>query len=50
MVEDNMNKIHWIIAVIVIISIIAAAILSPSYKKIEAQKTNIEGITFTKPN
>lgn len=49
MVEDNMNKIHWIIAVIVIIGAIATFILTPAYNKIKAQEKQITDINFSTP-
>ena len=50
MTEENMNKVYWVIACIVIVAALGTFIISPAYNKIKAQQGSIETINYTAPS
>ena len=46
MTEENMNKVYWIIACIVIVVALTTSIMKPAYTQINNQKSGITAIDF----
>ena len=47
--DDNLSKVFWVIAAIVIIGALGLFIVSPTYNKVQAQSTEITNIDYTAP-
>jgi hypothetical protein len=49
MTEENMNKVYWIAAFLVIMIGLKSFVIDPSYAKVKAQQSGITGISYTAP-
>jgi hypothetical protein len=49
MTEENMNKIYWVIALLVIVLGLKTYVIDPSYNQIKAQQTGIDNISYVAP-
>lgn len=49
MPEENLNKVYWIIACLVIVVGIGLYIITPSYNQIKSQEAGINSMSYTQP-
>lgn len=50
MVEDNMNKVYWILVVVAVVVALTNFVANPAYEKIKQQQTQISDINYAAPS